>query len=329
MPQDGGRDGAERPARTLRRILLAALSLALLATFALWRIDNPRVERVRMTIVDALHPAVETAARPLGFVAEMAADFENFVNVYEQNEELRREIQRLAAWRAAAQRLEQENARLRALNNVRLPPSLGFVTGEVIADSGGPFLQTGLVNVGWRDGVQDGAAVMDGAGLAGRVVGLGRRAARVLHVTDYSSRIPVLIRPSGRRAILSGDGARAPRLDFLEDPDGVRPGDAVVTSGDGDVFPPELAVGAVALGADGLPRARLAADLERLEFVRVIRYRPDTAIERPGGLVRHGPPPPDPDAPEAEAEAEAEAETEASEPEAQDVPAEPRAEVLR
>ncbi|WP_339950919.1 rod shape-determining protein MreC [uncultured Albimonas sp.] len=287
-------------ARTLRRILLACLCMALLVLFVFWRIDNPRAERMRMGVVDALGPLVERVSGPLDFLAEATVDFENFVRVYEQNDALRREIQRLRAWRESALQLEQENARLRALNHVRLAPTLGFVTGEMIGDSGGPFLATGLANVGARDGVEDGAAVMDGSGLVGRVVGLGRRASRVLYVTDYSSRIPVLIRPSGRRAILSGDGARAPRLDFLEDPEGVRPGDRIVTSGDGQVFPPDLAVGIAVVGPDGTPRARLAADLERLEFVRILRYRPDTTIDRPGGLIRNGPLE-DPEGPESEA----------------------------
>ncbi|SDW19220.1 rod shape-determining protein MreC [Albimonas donghaensis] len=277
-------------ARALRRILLLVLCLFLLAVFAFWRLDNPRVDRIRMSVVDGLQPVIERVGGPLDFLSAMVADFENFVRVYEQNEALRLEIQRLRAWRESALALEQENARLRALNNVRLSPSLGFVTGEVIGDSGGPFLATGLINVGRRDGVMDGAAVMDGAGLAGRVVGLGRRAARILYLTDYSSRIPVLIRPSGRRAILSGDGGPAPRLDFLEDPDEVRPGDRVVTSGDGEVFPPELSIGLVIAGPDGSPRTRLAADLERLEFVRVLRYRPDTSIDQPGGLIHRGGP---------------------------------------
>ncbi|MDF2232220.1 rod shape-determining protein MreC [Albimonas sp. CAU 1670] len=276
-------------ARALRRILFACLCVLLLAVFVFWRIDNPRAERMRMGVVDAMGPMLERVSGPLDFLSEATVDFENFVRVYEQNDALRREIQRLRAWRESALQLEQENARLRALNHVRLAPTLGFVTGEMIGDSGGPFLATGLANVGARDGVEDGAAVMDGSGLVGRVVGLGRRAARVLYVTDYSSRIPVLIRPSGRRAILSGDGARAPRLDFLEDPEGVRPGDRIVTSGDGQVFPPDLAVGIAVVGPDGTPRARLAADLERLEFVRILRYRPDTTIDRPGGLIRNGP----------------------------------------
>lgn len=278
-------DGDLGAGRVLRRILLFVLSVCFLALFVLWRMDNPRAERVRMGLADALQPLYEGFGQPLEMLGDMAADAQDFARVYQQNEELRREIQRLRAWRDAARELEQENARLRALNNVRLPPEAGFVTGEILSDSGGPFLHTGLANVGRRDGVQDGAAVMDGAGLAGRVVGLGRRAARVLYVTDYSSRVPVIIRPSGRRALLAGDGAAAPRLDFLESPEGVRPGDRIVTSGDGAVFPPDLLVGAVVAGADGSPRARLSADIARLEFVRILRWRPDTEIDEPGGLI--------------------------------------------
>jgi rod shape-determining protein MreC len=276
---------AEEMRRAVRRILVFTLSLALLALFALWRLENPRAERIRMELVDGLRPAMAWTNRPARFFSDMITDFENFTRVYGQNAELRREIQRLHAWREAARQLEEENARLRALNNVRLAPAISFVTGEVIADSGGPFLQTGLANVGYRDGVRDGSAVMDGAGLVGRVVGMGRHASRILFVTDYSSRVPVVIRPSGKRAILTGDGLSAPRLEFLEPPEGVRPGDRIVTSGDGKVFPPDLLVGAAVLGPAAQPRALLAADFARLDFVRVLKYMPETEIDRPGGLI--------------------------------------------
>ena len=51
----------------------------------------------------------------------------------------------------------------------------------------------------------------------------------------------------------------------------MRPGDRVVTSGDGGVFPPGLLVGQVAEDPGGRLRVRLAADYERLEFLRVLR----------------------------------------------------------
>ncbi len=105
-------------------------------------------------------------------------------------------------------------------------------------------------------------------------------------LTDTNSRIPVTIQPSGQHAILAGDNIGLPLLEFLETPELVRPGDRVVSSGDGGVFPAGLLVGQVVAGADRRLRVRLAADYERLEFLRVLRShdgRGDRAIR--GGLV--------------------------------------------
>ncbi|MGF1657975.1 MAG: rod shape-determining protein MreC [Rubrimonas sp.] len=272
-------------ARAVRRIVLAGLALVGLALFALWRIDNPRIEQLRMASADVLAPAVDAVAAPLADAATLARDWERLSAVHAQNRELRREIQRLRAWRDAAQELERENARLRALNNVRLSPRIGFATGEVIADAGGPFGQSALVNIGGRDGVTDGAAAVDGAGLVGRVVGVGEGVARVLLLSDPSSRVPVKILPSGRRAVLVGDASPAPRLAFLAATEDVSVGDKVVTSGDGGVFPPDLDVGIVAAIDGRAARVRLSADYGLLEFVRVLRWRPEAPLDAPSALI--------------------------------------------
>ena len=82
-----------------------------------------------------------------------------------------------------------------------------------------------------------------------------------------------------------GDNSLAPKLEFIESPDTVRPGDRVVSSGDGGVFPAGLLVGQVALGADRQLRARVVADLGRLEFLRVLRSHSSEVITEPGGLI--------------------------------------------
>jgi len=51
------------------------------------------------------------------------------------------------------------------LNKVRLDPKLTYVTGVVMTDSGSPFRQSLLVNVGERDGIIDGWPAMDGIAL--------------------------------------------------------------------------------------------------------------------------------------------------------------------
>ena len=271
--------------RPIRRLLIGLLIVVLFGIFLFWRIDSPRVERLRANLVDQIVPNFEWAMVPVAATTNIVADFRSYRKIYEQNQELRRELRQMQAWKEAALQLEQKNAKLLDLNKVRLDPKLTFVTGVVLADSGSPFRQSVLLNIGARDGIQDGWATTDGLGLVGRISGVGDRTARVILLTDSNSRLPVTIQPSGQRALLSGDNSPAPPIEFLEDPDLVRPGDRVVSSGDGGVFPAGLLIGQVAQGPDRRLRVRLSADYERLEFLRVLRSRSVEVIEEPGHLI--------------------------------------------
>ena len=303
MARDRGQ--SEEYTRPIRRILVGILVLFLIGLFLLWRIDSPRVERLRANLVDKVVPSFEWALVPVTKVTQMIEGFQSYARIYEQNQELRRELQQMKAWKEAATQLEQENARLLDLNNVRLDARLSYVSGVVLADSGSPFRQSVLLNIGARDGVLDGWAAMDGIGLVGRISGVGSQTSRVILLTDTNSRIPVMIQPSGQRALMVGDNTIFPPIDFIELPDLVRPGDRVVSSGDGGVFPAGLLVGHVAQGSDRRLRVRLAADYERLEFLRVLRSHGTEAVTDPGALVVTNPLPPQPVEPEPEvAEAE-------------------------
>jgi len=278
----GNSDDYTRP---VRRILIGGMVLICLALFLFWRIDSPRAERIRAQIVDAVVPGFGWALVPVTKAAGIIENFQSYTRIYEQNQELRRELQQMKAWKEAALQLEQENAKLLDLNKVRLDPALTFITGVVLADSGSPFRQSVLLNVGARDGIQNGWATTDGLGLVGRVSGVGETSARVILLNDTNSRIPVTIQPSGQRSILAGDNSSLPLLDFLEAPEAVRPGDRVISSGDGGVFPAGQLVGQVVLGNDRLLRVRLAADYERLEFLRVLRSHSSEVITDPGSLI--------------------------------------------
>ena len=271
--------------RGVRRVILAMVSLVLVALFLLWRIDNARVEQLRVNLVDRFVPSFGWTLKPVAETAQMLADLRAYSRVYAQNTELRRELQRMQGWREAALQLEQKNARLLALNKVRLNPRLTFVTGEVMADAGSPFRRSATVNVGRIDGVTDGSAALDGSGLVGRIAGVGERSARIMLLTDASSRVPAVVRPSGQRAIVTGDNGAAPALEFVERADELRAGDRVVSSGDGGLYPPDILIGRVLVGADGRQRVLLAADYRRLDFVRVVRATPEAAIDGPVELI--------------------------------------------
>jgi len=279
------RSNTEDFATPLKRLLVVILCLVLLAIFLIWRIDSPRVERFRSQVIDSVVPNMDWAMAPVTGTIKLVRDLQSYQRLSEQNEELRRELRRMTAWKEAALQLEQENAKLRDLNNVRLDPRLTYITAVVLADSGSPFRQSILINVGSRDGIVDGWATMDGIGVVGRVSGVGRNTARVILLTDATSRIPAVIQPSGQRALIVGDNTSAPPIDFLEDPGLVRPGDRIVTTGDGEVFPPGLLIGQVAEDPGGRLRVRLAADYERLEFLRVLRDHGARRVSNPAGLI--------------------------------------------
>ena len=282
---------AHEPLRTedfsgpLKRLILVVLMLVLVGIFILWRIDSPRVERFRIAVIDRVVPNFDWAFPPVTGAANLIKDFQSYRKIYDQNQELRRELQRMESWKEAALQLEQENARLLDLNNVRLDPRLTSISGNVLADSGSPYRQSVLINVGARDGILDGWAAMDGIGLVGRVSGVGERSSRVLLLTDASSRVPVTVQPSGQRGLIVGDNTLAPPIDFVENRDLIRPGDRVVSSGDGDVFPSGVLIGHIAVDTGGRMRVRLAADYERLEFLRILRNYGTERISDPGRMV--------------------------------------------
>jgi rod shape-determining protein MreC len=113
----------------------------------------------------------------------------------------------------------------------------------------------------------------------------------VLLLTDINSRIPVTLEQSRAKAILVGGNTPFPRLMYL--PDDVHPaeGERVVTSAEANAFPAGLLVGTVHYGSESQPTVNPAANLERLEIVRIFNYGLGGIIppEAPGHALMAGP----------------------------------------
>ena len=258
-------------------IFMIALAVALLL---LGRAETYVFDRVRQAATDLAAPLLEIASRPVAAARRLVERTDEYAYVFEENERLRAENERLRSWREAALKLEAKVARYEALLNVELDPAIRYVTGRVIGDRGGPFVDTVIVNAGRKDGVKSGQAVIDTEGLVGRVVSTGEEAARILLLTDLNSRVPVTIEPSHYRAVLAGDNTAWPRLEYLPVASGVATGDRVVTSGHGGLMPPGLPVGVVISTEDGFLRVQTFADHDRLDFVRVLQYQFPMTVDR-------------------------------------------------
>jgi rod shape-determining protein MreC len=256
----------------MQRLALPILVFSAGMLTVLGKADLLVLDKARVAVADLMSPVLQIIAQPLSAASGAVAKVEDIAAVYRQNEALREENQRLLQWQEVARRLAAENKSLRDLAKLVPDQATTQVSARVIADSGGAFLRSMLVNAGGRDGVARGQAAVTGEGLVGRVSEVGEKTARVLLLTDLNSHIPVMLEGSNERALLDGDNSDRPRLVFVDPKVKIEPGDRILTSGAGGVFPPGLPVGVVNAIEGGIVRVEPYAELTRLDIVRLVDY---------------------------------------------------------
>ena len=256
----------------VHRFAYMGLVLAAAALMILGKADVLLVERARAHITDALAPILDVLSRPIATAAELADRVGALIDLHAENDRLREERARLLHWQTVARRLDAENKAFRDLLNFKPVPDSTFITARVIADSGGAFANSLIVNAGSRDGVDKGQAAVTGEGLVGRIHGVGARSARVLLITDLNSRIPALIESTNTRALLAGNNSERPHLMYPPSGATVSLGDRIVSSGHGGAFPPGLPIGVVAMISDGGIEVEPYVKRDRIEYVRVVNF---------------------------------------------------------
>ncbi|MEL6286038.1 MAG: rod shape-determining protein MreC [Pseudomonadota bacterium] len=198
--------------------------------------------------------------------------------------QLENEVAELSRYRQAAiamnERFFAYQAMLNAVDDAPIDWAQQSKTVRIVAETDGPFADTLLADAGRRSGVQVDDVAFNEMGLVGRVIAVGERSSRILMITDFNSRVPVMGERSGVRAVLYGSRDLVGRLSDLPEDDGFIIGERILTSGEGGVFPRGLVAGFVY----GSPRDW------RVRF---------TMADARGGFVRLLPPPTIP-SPEAE-----------------------------
>lgn len=255
------------------RFAFAALVASSIALLIIGQANLELLAIVSTRISDAVAPVLQIIGRPIDASRDVTRTIGEWVALHEENARLREQNQRLLEWQGVARQLALENQGLRrALQMDPTAEAPTVVAARVIADSGGPFVHTVLVNAGRDHGVVKGMAAVNEHGLVGRVIETGRRSARILLLSDFNSRVPVMVEPSRDQAILAGDNSREPLLVFLPLNPRLSVGDRVVTSGRGGLLPPGLAVGVVSAIGDERVSVRTWVDWDRLEYLRLLEY---------------------------------------------------------
>jgi rod shape-determining protein MreC len=272
---------------TIQRATPPLLILLAAAIIVVGKADQTMFDSLRTTLTDDAAPALDALSRPLAAAAAVVDRVRGIVTMYQDNLRLERENERLLQWQQVALKLSADNRELRGLLKVVPERAVSYVTARVIANSGGGYVKTVMVNAGSEQGLARGQAAVTGEGLVGRLTEVGSRAARVLLMTDLNSRIPVVVEGSHANAMLAGDNSERPRLVYFSEPAKLKIGDRIVTSGEGGVFPPGLPVGMIAsLDPEGI-RVEPLVELSQLSQVLVVDYGLSGGLPQPVPVATH------------------------------------------
>jgi rod shape-determining protein MreC len=243
--RSGNTNPARIPALGMRVLLCVGLSILLMV------VDHRQhhLDTVRNAIGATFYPIqiiVDAPFRLWSWIGESTAD-RNTLQVEVARLEAERALTRAELLQLTA--LRAENDRLRDLLDARPRTRDTMRVAEIMAVDANPYRHTFVIDIGDRDGVYTGQAIIDANGVIGQVLEAGLMTSQAILISDPSHALPVEVSRNGLRTIANGTGD-IDRLDlpFLPNNADIVPGDILVTSGLGGGFPagyPVAVVGAV------------------------------------------------------------------------------------
>jgi len=274
--------------QALGKLVLPLMIVLACLIIAAGQADRRLADEARMRIADLLVPAYRLARIPGVRVRSIVAELNLMGKMAAENARLRNENLELQRWYQVAVTLANENEQLKASLHWIPDSAPTYEAGQAVRDAGGLYSRAVLLMVGAHSGVVPGDVAFDGNGLVGRVTEVGERSARVLMITDSSSRIPVRLASSHADAIMVGDNGDTPRLIYYPQDSHPIEGERVVTGDKIDKVPAGLPIGVVHLLHGTTPVVVPLAALNHLGVVRVFNYGLSgvDSPDAPGRIVR-------------------------------------------
>ncbi|HEY5020720.1 MAG TPA: rod shape-determining protein MreC [Steroidobacteraceae bacterium] len=232
------------------------------------------LNQARFLLQAAAYPLQLAVSSPSAAWAWMKESTQTREVLRAENARLRTRESELALRALNYEGLARENAELRGLKDALPPVADRWLVAEIVNVELTTLRQRLLIDRGTTNGVFAGQAVLDDAGLLGQTMHIGPWSAEVILITDPEHAVPVQIERTGLRTIAVGAGNEGTlSLPYLPANADVKPGDLLITSGLGGVFPAGYPVARVAeIHRDAVqPSAQIrAVPLAQIDHDRVV-----------------------------------------------------------
>jgi rod shape-determining protein MreC len=230
-----------RPFKQLLFILTFVVLFGVLALSFMGRRELTLPHRLIFDILGAVQARVTDA---INYGRDIWADYLYLIEVKQDNDRLREEIINYQAITGNYREALATNVHLRKQLEFKRTLPAPTITARIIGRDPSQWFKTFSIDHSSSDGVIKGMPVVTAAGVVGQVLDGGSKRAKVLQANDPNSAIEVLLQDSRTQGIIKGTGTNY-RLHYVLKNNAVQPGDLLVTSGLGGVFPKGLPVGTV------------------------------------------------------------------------------------
>ncbi len=253
-----------------KRISLVISFCLILLFFFTWKTENVLARKLRSSILDICYPALASMTSFVDASYEFVEYSKIFFTIKDENQNLKAKIQQLEGEIEFSKKFEKENQELKKLLKFVEESEFLFKSAKVIGSSNNSFIKSILIDIGLNEGAQVGQAVVNHHGVVGRIIEVGDTHSRVLLVTDYNSKIPVIGMSSREHAILYGQNDDLLKLSFYEKNHDFEIGETLITSGDGGLFPPGYPIATIVDIEENRILATSVTKWSLIDFVSVL-----------------------------------------------------------
>ena len=203
-------------------------------------------EGLRGAALDITGPVAESLHSVSATANGLVSGAGNYWDAARQNGQLKRQNRAMLQRMVEAKAIFQENMQLKAALQLRQHTHDTVAVGRIVGSSFNSPRRFAILSAGASDGVREGMPVRSADGLVGRIIDLGQLASRVLLVSDRTSIVPARLLRNGIPVIAQGRGDGTVEIRPLEvGRNPFRPGDIIISSGTGGLYPPLVPVARV------------------------------------------------------------------------------------
>ena len=210
------------------------LATILLALGLIFSNNNIQVNALRAGLSDG----IVMLSRPFSSIHQAP-------RVWEENKHLRRSLAEMSVNMARLGKTGAECERLRRMLEFKQRNTYNLIAGDVITRNSELGLRNVVLNIGSKDCVKVNQAAITPEGLVGRVHRVNDKNCIVQLLSDPNIGIAGRLLSNNEDGIVHVTGSDDLRFDGVPATVKVEIGDSVVTSGSGNIFPPNLFIGSV------------------------------------------------------------------------------------